>query len=224
LFIIHETLTQGGSATPAVGEAAASGYRYMLRDRTFMSIWGFYILAQIASSMVFVLLGEYVKTNYGIKEDRFGMIIGTNAATVVLFQYVITRRATQYSPLPIMAVGTLLYVLGLGGFALSQGFTGFLLGMVIFTCGEMLLIPTATALVANIAPPAMRARYIGVFSLSFRVASGIGPVMGGLLSDQIAPVATWYGGMAVCTVAAVGFVLLHLQRIDLKQIYSSSKE
>jgi hypothetical protein len=48
--------------------------------------------------------------------------------------------------------------------------------------------------------------------------------MGGLLSDQIAPVATWYGGMAVCTVAAVGFVLLHLQRIDLKPIYSSSKE
>jgi MFS family permease len=74
--------------------------------------------------------------------------------------------------------------------------------------GELLLVPTATALVANIAPPEMRARYIGVFSLSFRVAAGIGPVLGGLLSDHLAPVATWYGGMAVCLAAAGGFFAL----------------
>ena len=76
------------------------------------------------------------------------------------------------------------------------------------TFGELLVVPTATALVANIAPAAMRARYMGVFSLSFRVGSGIGPVVGGVLSDQIAPAATWYGGMVFCLVAAAGFTLM----------------
>jgi MFS family permease len=90
----------------------------------------------------------------------------------------------------------------------AGGFAAFLAGMVIMTLGELLLVPTATALVANIAPPDMRARYMGSFSLSFRIGAGIGPVVGGLLSDSIAPAATWYGGMVACLLAAVGFWLL----------------
>jgi MFS family permease len=54
----------------------------------------------------------------------------------------------------------------------------------------------------------MRARYIGLYSLSFRVAAGIGPVLGGFLSDQIAPVATWYGGIGICLLACAGFFSL----------------
>ena len=45
--------------------------------------------------------------------------------------------------------------------------------MVVFTGGEMLLVPTATAYVANLAPLDMRARYMGVFSLSFRSGPGL---------------------------------------------------
>jgi len=74
--------------------------------------------------------------------------------------------------------------------------------------GTRLIAPTGTALVANIAPPDMRARYIGLYSLSFRVAQGIGPVVGGFLSDQIAPVATWYGGIVICLLAYLGFFSL----------------
>jgi MFS family permease len=158
--------------------------------------------------MVFILLGLYVKENYGISEGGYGLIIGTNAAMVVIFQYGVTRHTTRYSPLRTMASGALFYMLGLGIFALSQNFASFLLGMVVFTVGEMLLVPTATAHVANLAPLAMRARYIGVFSLSFRIGSGVGPVIGGLLSDHIAPAATWYGAMVVCSIAGMGFALL----------------
>jgi sugar phosphate permease len=46
---------------------------------------------------------------------------------------------------------------------------------------------------------------MGFFSLSWGVAYGIGPVLGGVLSDQVAPVATWVGGLAAGLVAAVGF-------------------
>ncbi len=207
--IVRETLARDGTHQTVKEQ---SGYRFMLRDQKFMRIWGLYILSQIASSMVFVLLGVYVKENYSISEDRFGLIIGTNAAMVVIFQYGFTRKSTQHAALPVMAGGGLLYTLGMFVFALSRSFPTFLLGMVIFTCGEMLLIPTATALVANMAPPDMRARYMGVFSLSFRVAQGIGPVMGGVLSDTIAPAATWFGGMVFCALSAAGFLVLYGRR------------
>jgi len=221
--IIRETL--GRDTDPdGANLAAGLGYRTMLRDRAFANVWSLYILAQIASSMVFVLLGLYVKENYGISEGRYGLIIGTNAAIVVAFQYGVTRHTTRYSPLRTMAGGALLYVFGLAIFAISRNFASFLLGMVIFTSGEMLLVPTATAYVANLAPLAMRARYIGVFSLSFRIGSGIGPVIGGLLSDHIAPAATWYGAMVVCSIAAAGLARLGRQQPPARAVAEEPAE
>jgi len=211
LFLLSETLIRarsGATSGISVLPGGAAGYGPMLRDRPFLSLWGLYILIQVAASMVFILLGLYVKENYGITESRYGLIIGTNAVMVVVLQYPITRFTQRYPPLRMIAAGALLYAAGMGVFALSRNFGSFMLGMIVFTLGELSLVPTATALVANIAPADMRARYMGIFSLSFRIGAGIGPVIGGVLSDTIAPVATWIGGVGVCLVAALGFWLL----------------
>ncbi len=208
--VIRETLPAHRDASPDGLRVSSGGMGYgvLVRDRSFMTVWGLYILVQIASSMVWVLLGLYVKENYGILENRFGMIVGVNAVMVVLLQYAVTRAATRYAPLPVIALGALFYAAGMTGFALSRSFAGFLGGMMILTMGELLLVPTATALVAEIAPADMRARYMGAFTLSFRIGAGIGPVLGGLLADHIAPSATWVGGAVVSVIAASGFALL----------------
>ena len=140
--------------------------------------------------------------------EALGLIIGTNAVMVVVLAISDHALNAALSPLRVIAAGALLYAVGMGVFALSRNFGSFMLGMIGFTFGELSLVPTATALVANIAPADMRARYMGIFSLSFRIGAGIGPVIGGVLSDTIAPVATWVGGVGVCLVAALGFWLL----------------
>jgi MFS family permease len=206
IFLITETLPRSGP-DDALHRPSLS-YGPLLRDRPFLAVWGLYILAQMAGALVFMLLGVYIKENFGIAENRFGFIVGTNALMVVLLQYSVTRRTSRFAPLPVIVGGSLLYAAGMGLFAVSQSFPAFLAGMVVFTSGELLMVPTATALVANIAPPDMRARYMGVFTLTFRIAAGIGPVLGGLLNDHIAPSATWYGGMIVCLIAALGYAWL----------------
>ncbi len=97
----------------------------------------------------------------------------------------------------------------------GQGFPAFVLSMAILTTGELLLVPTATALAANLAPAEMRGRTMGLFGVTWSVGFGIAPVtekytvcIGGLLSDRVAPVATWYGGLGLGLVATVGFLLL----------------
>ena len=208
--LLDETLTAGSPDDVTVASPQKSlGYAHLLRDRPFLGVWVLYVLVQIAATMVFVLLGVYIKENFGIPENRFGFIIGTNAIMVVLLQYAVTRAASRWPPLSVMAGGALFYGAGLGVFALSTSFGLFLAGMVVFTMGELLLVPTGTALAANLAPPNMRARYMGVFTLSFRLSAGIGPVIGGLLSDHIAPAASWYSGLIFCLMAAGGFLLLH---------------
>jgi MFS family permease len=214
--MIQETLTDRQSESPTA--QSSGGYGTLLHDRAFLSMWGLYVLVQVANAMVFMLLALYVKENFQITEARFGLIVGVNAVMVVAFQYGVTRYANRFAALRVMTSGALFYAGGLGIYALSHGFGGFLIGMIVMTCGELMLVPTATAYSANIAPPHMRARYMGAFSLSFRIGAGIGPVVGGLLNDRIAPVATWYGGMISCLIAAAGYAILARRRASVRAI------
>ena len=45
-------------------------------------------------------------------------------------------------------------------------------------------------------------------SLASWVGFGLGPLVGGLLNDHIAPVAMWYGGMVISLIAMGGYLAL----------------
>jgi MFS family permease len=211
LVFARETLPRGEHG-PA---PRLEGYTRVLRDRPFLSFCGAYALAGIAYSLMMVLLPVYAKENFFVPERAYGFIMATNAAMVVLLQYATTRRTRRYAPLPVLAVGSAFYALGVGMVGLSAGFFGFWLAMVILTVGEMIMIPTSTALTANLAPADMRGRYMSVYALTWGVGFGIGPVIGGLLNDNLAPVAIWAFGGLVGGLAAVAFVALS-RRIRLQ--------
>lgn len=84
--------------------------------------------------------------------------------------------------------------------------------MVVITWGELILVPTATTFVANIAPASMRGRYMSIFSLCWGLASGIGPVVGGYLNDNISPQAIWFGGGIIGLSGAFWFWMLSRDR------------
>jgi MFS family permease len=184
------------------------GYRPLLRDRPFLAFCGVYTLAGMAYTLMMLLLPVYAKESFGVPENRYGFIMATNAAMVVLLQYTVTRVTERHHHLPVLAIGSLFYAAGVGSVAWGWSFSTFLFSMVLLTIGEMIMIPTSTALTADLAPPDMRGRYMSVYGLTWSIGFGIGPVIGGFLSDNLAPVATWYGGLVTGLAAAFGFLLL----------------
>jgi MFS family permease len=187
------------------------GYRQVLRDKPFMFFSGTFILTQICSAIMWVLLAIYAKQNYQVPESQYGLIPTTNAVMVVLFQLMVTRITKRYPPLFMLASGSFLYGLAVGSVALGQGFWAFLGSMIIMTVGELILIPTATTLTANLSPQDMRGRYMSIYGLTWGIASGIGPVIGGLLNDNIGPTAIWYGGLVIGMIATASFIGLGVQ-------------
>jgi len=186
------------------------GYGRILGDRPFVSFVATFTLTQIGSFLLWILLSVYAKQNYGVPESQYGFIPTTNAIMVVLFQVVVTRITKRFPPLWVLAVGTLFYAVGVGSVALGTGFWGFWTSMVITTIGELILIPTSTTYAANQAPPDMRGRYMSVYGLTWSIAAGIGPILGGFLNDNLGPHYIWYGGFATGMAATIGFILLAL--------------
>jgi len=205
LFRAKETLPKtNASSTNPIG---IKSYKLIFENRVFRPFVLAFTLAQIGSTMVWVLMAVYAKGNYGILEKQYGLIPMTNALMVVILQVWVTRRTKKIRPHFMLGLGAFLYACGVTSVAFAEGFWGFWMSIVIITAGELILVPTATTFVADISPQDMRGRYMSIFSLSWGTAAGIGPLIGGYLNDNISPKSIWYGGGLIGLVGAVWFLI-----------------
>jgi MFS family permease len=185
-----------------------TGYLRVLHDSQFLSFIGAFILAQMCAVLIWILMPVYANNIYNVPESLYGFIPTTNALMVVFLQVFVTNRTKRYKPAPVMMLGTFFYTLGVGSVAFGHSFFGFWVSIVIMTVGELILMPTASTYVAALAPADMRGRYMSIAGLTWPMAAGIAPILGGYLSDNVAPVAIWYGGFLIGLLGIFGFYLL----------------
>jgi MFS family permease len=127
---------------------------------------------------------------------------------VVLFQFMITRKISKHPPMLILAMGSLLYVIGFGMYGFVSAYLLFMLAMAIITIGEMVIIPVAQAYVGEAAPEDMRGRYSGVMGFSWMFPWMVGPLIAGLIMDYGNPNWVWYGSAILASISALGFLWL----------------
>ena len=213
-FFMRETLPSknghmGDSPQPVENQVQGiASYIPILKDRVFMSFIVFTTLALMASTLMFTLLPLYANEMYNIPESRVGLIITANAGMVVLLQYAVTMLSKRFPNMAVMMVGALLYAVGVGSVALGNTFFAFLVSMVVMTSGELMLVPTASTTTADLAPPEHRGKYMSLFGLTWGVASGLSPLIGGFLSDMFTPRAIWIGGFVYGMLGMIGFAVL----------------
>lgn len=205
-FFAVETLPKRSSPPPA--SELLRGYLHILKDGHFTLFALAFVLTQMCATLMWVLLPVFAKTEYQIPENVYGWIPTTNAVMVVFLQMYVTTRSRKHKPLSMMALGTLFYAIGVGSIALGRGFAGFWIAMVVMTIGELIAMPTASTYVAGLAPADMRGRYMSVFSLTWNVAYGIAPRMGGNLYDYIGPQAPWIAGLVIGLIAVLAYTML----------------
>lgn len=204
-MFVTETLSQDQLERSA---ERAGGYVAILHDRLFLSFFGLGLLTEMGYTNIFVLLPVYVIENFGLSYSQVSLFLSINALLVVLFQFVITRITVQYRTFHVLAFGAFIYGVGLLSVTWGSHLLMFIASVIVVTMGELVFKPTAIAFTASHAPAHMRARYMGIYDLSYPVSAGIGPVIGGILHDSIAPVAIWYGAGVMAFVAMFGFLLL----------------
>jgi MFS family permease len=209
-FLAKETMPARDGPRESLA-VTMGGYRRVLSDRGYLSFLGAFTLNQVCAVIMWLLLGVHAKNNFGILENRYGLIPMTNALMVILFQFPVTQQTKRFPPFPVLAFGALFYAAGVGGVALVGGFWGFWSCMVVMTIGELIMTPTATTLVANLAPADMRGRYMSLYGLTWGVAAGVGPLLGGVLNDQFGPYAIWLGASVVGMFAFLAFLALALR-------------
>lgn len=211
-FLISETKPE-----PRPGQekesmlATFKGYAVVLRDKAYMGFLAAGILMGLVYGQMYNSLSVYLRDVHGIQPQGYGFLMTASAITVILFQFWVTRKIKSRPPFLLMALGVLFYMVGFTMFGLVSAYALFVLAVVIITIGEMINMPTMSALAANFAPGEMRGRYMGVFSLMWALPSAVGPGAAGLVLDNLDPNLLWYLGGVLCAVSAFSFYLLHLR-------------
>jgi MFS family permease len=184
------------------------GYQTPLTDRPFV---GFLIVAALMNLVylqMYSTLSVFLRDEHGVSPREYGLLMSLNALTVVLFQFWLTRRLRPYRPMALMAVGAALYMVGFSLYGFVTVVWMFAAAMLIITFGEMIVIPTAQALVSRLAPEDKRGRYMAVFGLSWGVSSTFGPWGAGIILDNYNPYWVWYLCGILAAIAVAGFLVL----------------
>lgn len=203
LFRARETLPTAHHKVESVRESLG-GYGRVFRDHGFVAFALLIGLGLIAPSMVWTLVAVYAKQNYGLPENLYGWLPTTNALMCVFVQIFVTRFFRRYRSLSVAAIGMLTYALGVGSFALMKTFWGFWSGMAFMTMGELILIPTVSIYIADLAPADMRGRYMSFYWFAWGIARAVAPLFSGALNDNISPRSIWIGGLLIGLTSTLG--------------------
>jgi MFS family permease len=184
------------------------GYGTAVGDRLFVAFLVVAALMNLVYLQMYSTLSVYLRDVHGVSPRLYGMLMSMNAGTVVLFQFWLTRRLRPFRPMGLMAFGAILYMIGFSMYGFVATFWLFAAAMIIITFGEMIVIPTAQAMVSRLAPEDKRGRYMAVFSLSWGVSSMFGPWGAGIILDNYNPAWVWYLCGVLSAAAVIGFLLL----------------
>ncbi len=107
---------------------------------------------------------------------------------------------------PLLLVAMLLQGVGFGLTAFADTVAAHLLAIAVWTVGEVLQAGQLGALVAALAPPHLRGRYMGVFGFSFGAAACLAPLLGTQVLDRAGEGVLWSGSLGLCALAGLGLL------------------
>ncbi|QNE75866.1 MFS transporter [Streptomyces finlayi] len=166
------------------------------RRLTYFTIGG--ILSIVVYGPLLTFMSQYLI----LVEDRdtayklVAYISAANAITVIGAQYALGSRLKQDNLLKWLTVGIGAFVIGLVAMSLSTNAAIIVIAVVIFSLGEVVLVPAEFTFIDSIAPDNLRGSYFGAQNL-IHIGIALGPILCGFLLQHFVPAAMFYVLIAV---------------------------
>ena len=195
LFVHHQSRPTGGGVLPDGGG---------LRDPRFR----YFLLACLPVLVVFFQhegpLPVFLVRELHFTPAFYGTLFTVNTLIIVALEVKLNLLMAHWPHRRSLALGAWLYAIGFGGTALATTQIGILATVVIWTFGEMILLPTMSDYVAHIAPAERRGEYMGLYTMAFSLAFSFGPWLGTLTYDRWGSKPLWLG----CLIGGAASALL----------------
>lgn len=196
---------------PAAAATATAGTDSPWRDPVFLKMSAASLLF---CSLIFIdltVLPLTITLSAGYPARVYGFLIATNGLLIAALEVsLVDWLRPRYRRLRVAALGAALSGIGFGVTGLVMHWSWFLLSVVLWTFGEILVVPQQNAFIADWSPPASRGRYLAMYHATWSLGFTLAPVVFIPLHARMSEPAFW--GMLALFAIPLTAMLLRLDR------------
>lgn len=144
------------------------------------------VFFQHNSSMPLFLVGDL-----HLAESTYGLLFTINTGLIILLEVPLNIAMAHWPHRRALSLGAFLSGLGFGAMGLVTGVTGVALTVVVWSFGEMILLPAASNYMADIATPDRRGMYMGLFQMTFSMSFALSGWAGTSMLQHFGGTALW---------------------------------
>ncbi|MEO8657171.1 MAG: MFS transporter [Bryobacteraceae bacterium] len=168
-----------------------------LRDHRLL-----YVLAALLPvMMVFFQLAAtlplFLVRNLHKAPTAYGFLMVVNTVLIILFEVPLNLRMERWPHRLALTLGALFIAAGFGGYAFTGTVAAVVATTIVWTVGEMILLPGSAAYLAEIAPEGRTGEYMGLYSMTFNIAFAIGPWLGAEVLERQGARPLWLAALAL---------------------------
>jgi MFS family permease len=178
---------------------------------------GVFLLACVGSLLYsqvffvdFTVLPLTITGSAGYPSIVYGLLLGLNGLLIALFEISIVDALRPFRRLRVSALGVVVMCAGVAATGLVMHWAWFLATILLWTAGEILMVPQQMSFVADWAPPEARGRYLSLYGATWSLAMAFGPALFLPLHARLGEVLFWPLVAALALPSCL--ISLHLDR------------
>lgn len=185
-------------------EAPAAGSAF--RDRRLL----LFLAAVIPIGIVFFqhmsAMPLFMVENLHLSPAVYGLMFTINTGLIVFLEVPLNHATTHWSHRFSLVIGTILCAAGFGLLVFATNVVAVMATVVVWTFGEMILFPSMSAHVADIAPEHKQGRYMGFYMMAFSLAFMVGPWAGTQVLEHFGATILWSSMFVLGAISALLFL------------------
>lgn len=150
----------------------------LFADRRFMIFLGATFLVSAVFFQHEGAMPLFLVQDLHLSTAFYGSLFTINTLMIVFMEVPLNSATAHWPHRWGLSLGALLFAAGSGLFGFASGPVLIVVGIVVWTFGEMMLFPQASAYVADIAPEHRTGAYMGAYSMAFSIAFAVAPWAG----------------------------------------------
>ena len=152
-------------------------------SRGFVVLWIAMLVAMAGIGMVSPLLPVYVRDELSGPEIAVALSFSGLSLSQLITAPFIGRLGDRFGSKPFIVAGFFVYAAGAIGYVFAPNWEAVVAFRIMSGLGAAGIFPLSLAYIGRLAPPQREGTYMGAFSVAQIAGFGLGPLLGGGLSD-----------------------------------------
>lgn len=116
--------------------------------------------------------------------EIFGILMSTNAITVIVFTLFLTVLTKKYSPITNIIIAGIFYLIGFGSFYFLKSIFLLIVSVIILTLGEILQVTNSSVFLMTYSPITHRSRFSSIIEIISGTGFVLSPIIMGKIIDR----------------------------------------